>query len=91
MSNKNWMENSEVTAGLTSALQLINTTNAISFTSDTSDVSLIPLKILPALTEEHFQSLQTPKPYISRRKKFRKALEESINRNREILEELAKY
>lgn len=94
MTDITWIDNPEQTPGLSSALQLINTTDAISFSSDTtSSTFLEPVIIFPAVkTEEQIPTrLQKPKPYITRRQKFRKALEESLEQNRDILDELAKY
>lgn len=92
MADEKIIENPEQgTAGLTSALQLTNTTSAISYASDACSDSTELLIIFPVTKEEHIQFPQEPKPYLSRRQQFRKALEESSKRNKDIFEELAKF
>ena len=77
----------ETTAGLTSANQLINTTNGVSYElANTSSDIPEPLFELPGLPQstEGFESLLPSEI-------FRRALRHSFRRERKILNILAKY
>ena len=81
----------EGTAGLTSASQLVNTTSYITFAENNSTcatpthmLSIFPLDLKKPLTS-------ILPPLVSRKEKFAKVLKASIKKNKQILDELAKY
>jgi hypothetical protein len=82
------------TAGLTSATQIIDSTSSVSFlTSNTTCATPQHLYqyLLPEKPEEKQLPIQVFPPLLSKKERFRKALEDSIKRNKSILKELAKY
>jgi hypothetical protein len=74
----------QTTAGLTSASQIVNTTDAVSFNpaNTSSDVPepVISLRELPQ-----------PSEFVSSKEPFREALRRSIRQKAKILDALAKY
>lgn len=81
------------TAGLTSASQIVNTTSYITFSLDTTTCAIpthMP-SIFPFEVEEKEPSKHILPPLISRKEKFAEVLEKSIQKNKQILKELAKY
>ena len=92
------MENEEVTkligegtSGLTSASQLVNTTSYITF-AETNSTCATPTH-MPSIFP--FDLGKTRKsilpPLISRKEKFVEVLKASLQKNKQILQELAKY
>lgn len=74
----------QTTAGLTSASQIVNTTDAVSFDlANTSSDIPEPILLLPELLQ--------PQESISPKETFREALRRSIRRKAKILDALAKY
>lgn len=95
------MENEEIieapgrgTAGLTSASQITDVTDSVSF-SNTNTTCALPPHLYPFLLLEKPEvkrpQIQVFPPLLSRKEGFRKALDDSIRRNKSILRELAKY
>jgi hypothetical protein len=94
------MENEEImeppgqrTPGLTSASQIVNTTSSITFSMNNS-TSAIPTHIpsmYPLEVEQREMKKEVLPPLFSRSEKFTNALEESMQKNKQILKELAKY
>lgn len=81
------------TSGLASANQLLSTTDSVSFSASNATCAL-PDQILPVFPSEKREkkaSVQVFPPLLSRKEKFRKALEESMRKNRLILKELTRY
>lgn len=94
------MKNEEVieapgrgTSGLSSANQIINTTDSISFSVSNTTCALPDPIIFGFPLEKREKKAVVPvfPPLLSRKEKFRKALEESMRKNRLILKELAEY
>lgn len=80
------------TAGLTSATQIVDITDSVSFAiSNTS--SAVPEYLLPSFEEEKPEEPKVAffEPSVSKRERFKKALRESMRRNKGILDELSKY
>ncbi|MBT0159045.1 hypothetical protein G4O51_03575 [Candidatus Bathyarchaeota archaeon A05DMB-2] len=74
----------QTTAGLTSASQIINTTDATSFDpANTSSDVPEPVLLIPELLQ--------PSEFGSSKETFREALRRSMRRKAKILEALAKY
>lgn len=81
------------TSGLTSRNQLLSTSDSVSF-SVSNNTCALPDQILPVFPLEKREkkaSVQVFPRLLSRKEKFRKALEESMRKNRLILKELTKY
>jgi hypothetical protein len=82
------------TAGLTSASQIVDFTDSVSFSSSNTTCAL-PEHLYPSFVTERRETEKTPiqvfPPLLARKDRFRKALEESIRKNKSILKELAKY
>lgn len=74
----------QTTAGLTSASQIVNTTDAVSFDpANTSSDVPEPVLLVPELPQ--------PSEFVSSKETFREALRRSMRRKAKILEALAKY
>lgn len=94
------MENEEIvepleqrTSGLTSASQIVNTTSSITFSMNNSTCAIpthIPSMYPLEVGKREMQKEVLP-PLFSRSEKFTNALEESMQKNKQILKELAKY
>jgi len=82
------------TAGLTSATQLIDITDSVSFSSSNTTCALqshlYPYFLIEKPEVKQFPTEVFP-PLLSKKERFRKALENSIRRNKPILRELSKY
>jgi hypothetical protein len=94
------MDNEEIieplgqrTPGLTSASQIVNTTSSITFSMNNSTCAIpthIPVTY-PLEVEQREMKKEVLPPLFSRSEKFTNALEESMQKNKQILKELAKY
>jgi len=94
------MDNEEIleppgqgTSGLTSASQIVNTTSSINYSVNNSTCAIpthIP-SIYPFEAGQKNLQKQLLPPLFSRGEKFANALKESMQKNRQILKELAKY
>lgn len=76
------------TAGLTSASQIVNVTDAISFESSNSS-SAFSEYIVPIPIEE--TEIEKIEPFHNKKYRFKEGLKRSVRKNIDILEELAKY
>lgn len=74
----------QTTAGLTSASQVVNTTNYVSFDpANTSSDVPEPVLLVPELLQ--------PSEFVPSKETFREALRRSMRRKAKILDALAKY
>lgn len=79
------------TAGLTSAFQLVDVTDAVSYINNNTTSNIEELIIVPVIKEgAEISPFGVFKP-LERSEKFRKILKRSIERNRDLLVELSKY
>jgi hypothetical protein len=92
MSGEEIIENPEEgTAGLTSACQLVDVTDAVSYINNNTSSAIEEIFIaLPIIKGKGIPSLGVFKP-LERSEKFRKILKRSIEKNRDLLMELSKY
>ena len=92
------MENEEITepigqgtAGLTSATQIVNTTSYITFAENNSTCAIpthMP-SLFPFDLKKPLKNILPP--LVSRKEKFAEVLKVSLQKNKQILKELAKY
>lgn len=81
----------EGTAGLTSASQLVNTTSYITF-AETNSTCAAPTYMLSISLFDLKEPLKSIlPPLVSRKEKFAEVLKASLQKNKQILMELAKY
>ncbi len=78
------------TAGITSARQIFDRTDSVSFSfaNSTSALAENLVSFFPSRKERESAGSE---PLVSRRLRFRRALRESFRRDRDILEELSNY
>ncbi len=76
------------TAGLTSASQLVNVTDAISFESNNSSSAFSEGVMLIPVEETEIEKTEI---FHTKEYHFKKALTRSVQKNIDILEELARY
>lgn len=83
------------TAGLTSAIQVVDTTDAVTFDISNSS-SALPEQLAPSPFLREKERFEEPEiaifePLVSRLEKVRQALKSSMKRNKHILKKLAEY
>ncbi len=79
------------TNGLTSAQQIIDVTDSVSF-SVTNTTSALFESVAPIVVKEKIErSFEELEPLASRGPRFSGALRESIRRNRDIIRELSRF
>jgi hypothetical protein len=80
------------TAGLTSAIQIVDVTDSASFSAANTTCAL-PEHLPPMWLPEKLET-KVPEVFpqlLSRTERFKRALEESMKKNKAIIKELAKY
>jgi len=92
MSGEEMIENPEGgTAGLTSACQLVDVTDAVGYINNDSSSDIEEITIVPVIkVTAEISPFGLFKP-MERSEKFRKILKRSIEKNRDLLMELSKY
>ena len=83
------------TAGLTSAIQVVDTTDSVSFDFSNSS-SALPEYLAPSpfpLEKESQEESESPvvEPLVSRLERFKQALKGSMKKNKDRLKKLAEY